>query len=97
MLHGRDPSAIIGELAGARTGTVVACTAPSERALPATEIAEAARALGLRALSTDSVDDAVTLALARVAADGALVVTGSLYVVADARGRFVSSGRQHSE
>jgi dihydrofolate synthase/folylpolyglutamate synthase len=97
MLHGRDPSAVLQALAGAGVATVVACTAPSARALPATEIAEAARALGLTALATDSVDDAVTLALARVADDGLLLVTGSLYVVAEARRRFVSSPSQQSD
>jgi dihydrofolate synthase / folylpolyglutamate synthase len=91
MLHGRDPSAIVQALARAGVHTVIACTAPSPRALPATEIAEAARALGITALATDSVDDAVTLGLAKVAEDGLLLVTGSLYVVADARARLVSS------
>ncbi len=97
MLHGRDPSAVLQALIGAGASTVVACTAPSARALAATWIAEAARALGVSALSTDSVDDAITLALARVSGDGVLVVTGSLYVVAEARGRFVSSPSQQSD
>jgi dihydrofolate synthase/folylpolyglutamate synthase len=97
MLHGRDPSAILQELAGAGIGTVVACTAPSPRALPPAEIAEAARAIGMHALAAESVDEAVTLALARVAEDGLLLVTGSLYVVTDARARFVSSAPSHPD
>jgi dihydrofolate synthase/folylpolyglutamate synthase len=97
MLHGRDPSAMVQVLAGAGARTVVACTAPSPRALPADEIAEAARALGVNALAVDAVDDAVTLALARVPADGLLLVTGSLYVVADARARFVASPSPRSD
>ena len=97
MLHGRDPSAILQELAAAGVTTVVACTAPSPRALPPAEIAEAARALGFAALAGESVDEAVTLALARVSEDGLLLVTGSLYVVSEARDRFVSSASSRSD
>jgi folylpolyglutamate synthase/dihydropteroate synthase len=75
--------------AGVRT--VVACPAPSPRTLPAADVADAARALGLRALAADTVSDAVTLAQGEVRPDGMLLVTGSLYVVAEARARFVSS------
>ena len=94
MLQGRDPSAVLEALAAAGLDTVVACTAPSPRALPATMIAEAARALGLQAVSTDTVADALALARGRVAVDGTLVVTGSLYVVADARALLVGSTQQ---
>ena len=90
MLHGRDPSAMLEALAAGGVATVVACTAPSPRGLPAETIAEAARAAGLATLSADTVGDALTLATARVADDGLLVVTGSLYVVAEARQRLLS-------
>ncbi len=85
MLQGRDPSAMLDALRPAGVRTVVACTAPSPRALPATSIAEAARALGLQALASDTVRDGLTLARARLSSTGTLIVTGSLYVVADAR------------
>ena len=85
MLEGRDPSAMFESLAGGGVTTVVACTAPSPRAQPAAELAEVARVLGLEAVSTDTVADALTLARARVGEDGMLLVTGSLYVVAEAR------------
>jgi dihydrofolate synthase / folylpolyglutamate synthase len=91
MLHGRDPSAIVEELAAGGVQTVVACTAPSPRALPHNAIAEASRALGLATVSTDTVADALTLAQGRVPDDGLLVVTGSLYVVAEARARLRSA------
>jgi dihydrofolate synthase / folylpolyglutamate synthase len=93
MLQGRDPIAMLQALVPTGMRTVVACTAPSPRALPATSIAEAARSLGLTALAVDTVFDALSLARARVPSDGRLVVTGSLYVVADARSVFVSSER----
>ncbi|HVA03195.1 MAG TPA: folylpolyglutamate synthase/dihydrofolate synthase family protein [Acidimicrobiales bacterium] len=85
MLQGRDPSAMLEALRPAGVTTVVACTAPSPRAIPAASIAEAARALGLQALAADTVADGLTLARARLSSTGTLIVTGSLYVVADAR------------
>jgi dihydrofolate synthase/folylpolyglutamate synthase len=85
MLQGRDPSAMLEALRPAGVRTVVACTAPSPRALPATSIAEAARALGLEALAADTVVDGLSLARARLSPTGTLVVTGSLYVVAEVR------------
>ena len=91
MLQGRDPSAMLDALRPAGVRTVVACTAPSPRALPAAQIAEAARALGFQALAADTVRDALSLARARLTPSGTLVVTGSLYVVADARELLVGS------
>jgi len=85
MLQGRDPSAMLEALRPTGVRTVVACTAPSPRALPAASIAEAARALGFQALAADTVIDGLTLARARLSPSGTLIVTGSLYVVADAR------------
>lgn len=92
MLAGRDPSAMLQALAEAGVRTVVACTAPSPRALPADRIAEAGRASGLVTFAVDSVSEALTFARARVAEEGRLVVTGSLYVVADARAVLVRTG-----
>ncbi len=91
MLRGRDPSAMLEALRPAGVTTIVACTAPSPRAIPAESIAEAARALGLEALAADTVADGLTLARARLSSTGTLIVTGSLYVVADARANLVGS------
>lgn len=85
MLAGRDPSAMFQALASGGVTSVVACTAPSPRAIPAAELAEAARLVGLAAVSTDTVADGLTLARGRLAHVGVLLVTGSLYVVAEAR------------
>jgi dihydrofolate synthase/folylpolyglutamate synthase len=99
MLQGRDPSAMVHALLPTGVRTVVACTAPSPRAVPATDIAEAARAEGLEAEVVRSTADAVALARRRLTADGRLVVTGSLYVVAEVRPLLVpsSSPRQVSD
>lgn len=85
LLTGRDPSAMLGALAGAGVETVVACTAPSERAMPAPSVAEAARAVGLRAETVADPVDALEVALRSVDEDGMVLVTGSLYVVAAVR------------
>ena len=47
MLSGRDPSAMLAALAPAGVSTVVACQPDSPRALPASDLADAGRALGL--------------------------------------------------
>lgn len=91
MLHGRDPSAVFQALDSGGVDTALCCSAPSPRAIAATELAEAARAAGLAGLSTDTVADALNLARGRVADTGMIVVTGSLYVVAEARARLTSS------
>ncbi|MHB8681797.1 MAG: bifunctional folylpolyglutamate synthase/dihydrofolate synthase [Acidimicrobiales bacterium] len=85
MLQGRDPGAMVEALAAGGVCVVVACTAPSPRAVPGSAIADTARLLGLEAAAADTVADALALARPRVRPDGALVVTGSLYVVAEAR------------
>ncbi len=85
MLGGRDPSAMLGPLAGAGIGSVVACTPDSPRALPAEVVAEAARSLGLEVRVGSSVAEAVAEARSLVDEDGLVLVTGSLYVVAEAR------------
>jgi dihydrofolate synthase/folylpolyglutamate synthase len=94
MLEGRDPSAILHALLPTGVKRVVACTAPSPRAMPATAIVEAARAAGLKAEVAASTADALALARTRVSSDGRIVVTGSLYVVAEARPLLVPSTSQ---
>jgi dihydrofolate synthase/folylpolyglutamate synthase len=67
--------------------TDVYATAPvSERARPVTEISAAARkAFGNAVHEVPSVPEAVTRALATAGPEGAVLVTGSLYVVGEAR------------
>ena len=85
MLGGRDPSAMLEALISAGVRTVVACAPDSPRALPATEVAEAAFALGMEVAVVDSPTEAVQLAVERSGSEDQVVVCGSLYVVADAR------------
>jgi dihydrofolate synthase/folylpolyglutamate synthase len=85
MLQGRDPTEMLQCFDAARARLVVACPPPSPRALPATEVAAAARALGTDAEVTASVSEAVATALALAGEHDLVHVTGSLYVVGAAR------------
>jgi dihydrofolate synthase/folylpolyglutamate synthase len=85
MLQGRDPAAIVEQLGRAGISTVVACAAPSPRAIEPAAIEAGSRAAGLSAVGARSVDDALRLARSLAADDGMVVVAGSLYVVAEAR------------
>jgi dihydrofolate synthase/folylpolyglutamate synthase len=89
MLRGRDPAEMLRAL-GDHTGLVVACSPPSPRALPADEVAGAARALGLEAVAAPTVEDAVGRAVSEAQVDDLVLVTGSLYVVGAARSVLVA-------
>jgi len=85
MLTGRDPSAMLGPLAAAGVGVVVACPPDSPRAMDPADVVAAAHDVGLAAQAAKTVPDAIDAARSLVTADGLLVVCGSLYVAADAR------------
>jgi dihydrofolate synthase/folylpolyglutamate synthase len=93
MLQGRDPVEMLqcfgvsGDQRprAGRARLVVTCPPPSPRALPAAEVAAAARALGTDAEETASVAEAVATALALAGEQELVHVTGSLYVVGAAR------------
>lgn len=96
LLGGRDPSAMLAPLAAAGVSCVVACAPASPRALPAESVAEAARSLGLETVVASAVAAAVARAQELVPPDGLLLVTGSLYVVADARSTLSLEGAASS-
>jgi dihydrofolate synthase / folylpolyglutamate synthase len=85
MLTGRDPSAMLAALVPAGVRTVVACAPDSSRAIPAQDVADAARSLGMTAHAEPTVRAALASARGMVDSDGMVVVAGSLYVVGDAR------------
>lgn len=85
-LAGRDISDTLSALRADDFDLVIAAPAPSPRALPAREIAEAARALGCDNVETvSSVEQACDRALSNATGDDAVLVAGSLYVVGAAR------------
>ena len=86
-LRSRDPHALLSALRADEFDQVVCCTAPSPRGLPATDLADVARAMGCDdVVVRESVADACNRALTDANADDAILVTGSLYVVGEARG-----------
>ena len=85
-LRGRDPAQLLGALRADEFDIVVCCTAPSPRGLPAAELAAAARAVGCDDIhEIASVTTACQRALDMAGVDDAIVVSGSLYVVGEAR------------
>ncbi|MBW3626421.1 MAG: bifunctional folylpolyglutamate synthase/dihydrofolate synthase [Actinobacteria bacterium] len=89
MNRGRSPEAMFEALAATEPRLVVACAADWPRALPAEEVAAAARATGVEVEVVPRVAEAVRRALAIASADDAVLVTGSLHAVGAARAALV--------
>jgi dihydrofolate synthase/folylpolyglutamate synthase len=85
LLQGRDPVEMLRCFGASDARLVVACPPPSPRALPVSEIAEAAELLGVPVEEASSVAEAVATALALAGPEELVHVTGSLYVVGAAR------------
>jgi dihydrofolate synthase / folylpolyglutamate synthase len=85
MLQGKDPEAMLRALGAGRSRLVVACPPPSPRAQAAGTLVAAALRLGVHAVETDSVADALQTALDAAGPDDLILVTGSLYTVGSAR------------
>ena len=85
-LGGRDISETLAALRADDFDLVVCATAPSPRARPAKEIADAARALGCSEIvACETVEQACDRALRDATGEDAVLVAGSLYVVGAAR------------
>ena len=85
MLKGKDPAGMLEALGVRRARLVIACPAPSPRTQSASDVAAAARTLGVEAVETESVQDALDEAFRRAGPEDLVLVTGSLYVVGAAR------------
>jgi len=85
VLIGRDPASMLEALGADSFDEVVACTPPTGRARPASEMAAAAIRLGLTATAIDDVGEALDSVISASEHDDQIVVTGSIYLVADAR------------
>ncbi|MEY4159237.1 MAG: folylpolyglutamate synthase [Actinomycetota bacterium] len=86
-LRSRDPYALLSALRADEFDQVICCTAPSPRGLPAGDLAEVARSMGCDdVVVRESVAAAIDRGLTDANADDAVLVTGSLYVVGEARG-----------
>lgn len=85
LLEGHEPTEILDALGAGTARAVVACEPRSARAVPATEIGEAAAALGAPSLVVPDVGSALEAARSLARVDDVVLVAGSLYVVAAAR------------
>jgi dihydrofolate synthase/folylpolyglutamate synthase len=85
MLQGKDPEGMLRALGAAHARLVVSCPPPSPRAQPAPALAAAAARIGVEAVATDSVPEALEVAFDRAGPEDLILVTGSLYVVGAAR------------
>ena len=83
--QGRDPAEMLAILGAESARLVLVCEPPTPRALPAAEVVAAAAALGAPAEAAPNVPAAVARAMERVSDDEFVLITGSLYVVGDAR------------
>jgi dihydrofolate synthase/folylpolyglutamate synthase len=85
MLQGKDPEEMLRALGAARARLVVTCPPPSPRAQPSATLEAAAARIGVPAVATDSVPEALEVAFQQAGREDLLLVTGSLYVVGAAR------------
>ena len=87
MMSDKDPDAMLATIAAsdARCDLVVCCAPHWPRALPAADLADAARNQGIDAEIAHDVTEAVERALALSGDEDAVVVTGSLYTAGAAR------------
>lgn len=85
MLSGRDPGQMLRALGAPQARLVVATQPADRRAVPAPSVADAARSLGIPAVTVASVAQATDLALSEAQPDDLVLVAGSLYVVGEAR------------
>jgi dihydrofolate synthase/folylpolyglutamate synthase len=86
----REPLAMLEALRADEFDVVIACTAPSPRAIDGGEVAKAAIAMGCdEVLSYDTVDAACASAMRIADGDDAVLTAGSLYVAGAARTAFL--------
>ncbi|MCU1393116.1 MAG: folC [Ilumatobacteraceae bacterium] len=85
-LRGKEPVQLLSALRADEYDRVYCCTAPSPRGLPANELAAAARANGCDdVVEAGTVTAACERAYEEASVDDAILITGSLYVVGEAR------------
>ena len=83
--RGHEPLEMLESLRADRAALVVATAADFPRAVPPATIVAAAESMGITAIAVDGVAAAVRYARDHADVDGLVLVTGSLYVVGEAR------------
>jgi len=85
LLQGRDTGEMLDALGGDRAELVIACEPNWPRAIPASDLGDAARAKGIAVEVVPDVEDALHRAIALATEDDTIFVTGSFYVIGPAR------------
>ena len=85
MQSGRDVAGVLGALGAGRADLVVACTAPTTRGVPASEVAAAAASAGAETEVAEDVAEALEVALDRAGPADVVTVAGSFTVVGAAK------------
>jgi dihydrofolate synthase / folylpolyglutamate synthase len=88
ILSTKDIDGVVEPLAS-RSDHAYTCANSNPASLPPEAVAEACRRAGLDATPFRTVDDALDAAVAAATEEDLILVTGSLYTVADARRRYV--------
>ena len=96
MLGDKDHLVILSEIARVG-GTVIATEARSSRSVARDELADEARALGMEAESIEGVEFAVERAQELASEADLICVTGSHYVVGEARDLLLPSDAETSD
>ena len=81
----QEPAEVFDEMSALAPDLLVACTAPSPRAVPASELAALARSRGMDVEAVPDPVDAVRLAVSVANEADLILVTGSFYVLSAAR------------
>ncbi|HLK44501.1 MAG TPA: Mur ligase family protein [Acidimicrobiales bacterium] len=92
MLSNRDPAELLGPLARGGVTVAYCCRPDSPRGLDAPAISHAALRLGLATRVAPTVSDALDAAMRDADAEDLVVVTGSFYVVGEARAHLLGLG-----
>jgi len=86
----RDPADLLESLLESGPALVVATAADWAKAVPASEVAAVARELGAEVVTVEGVASAIERAVGEAGGTGTVLITGSLYVVGEARSHLVS-------
>ena len=93
MQTGRDFVGVLDAFSVGGGTSVVACTAPTARGVPAADLAAAARMLGAEADAREDVGDALQRALECAGPDDIVLVSGSFTVVGAVREQLAAKAR----
>lgn len=96
MLTGRDVNDMVAPLVGAGFTEFHCCSPRSPRAVPAGQVVAALESMGAVAFAHPSAMAALAHARERSSDDDLIVVTGSLYLVAEVRGEVLHIASRHA-